>query len=210
MKIHKLTSILFVMAVILSLHGYVSADVQTITNIKNANPEVAVQLQAAATKFDVTVPTSIPIHVDKEITVTCPSPSKTIITNNGYGPIQVKEIRLSNGSWDLVSYDIGKSELSKRPVGKNEIGLQISLVELDKNNVISSVNDTVQTSGGDQTFELDNTKWICNHGQSLNMQFSAIVSPINYIKDHKVQDTVEFENALNMVIVIEWYKDNKN
>lgn len=200
-------SALVIMALLLNLCGYVLAEDSQIQPVENGSATIAIKIESEPTLFSVTLPTNVPIHIDKETVVTCPSAAKTKIVNNGFGTVQVNEVQISNGSWSLVDYSIGKDALALESAGANKIGMNIDLVKINEYGLVSEIVDSAHTKSNEnsQSLDIDVSKWRCYPNDTMYLQFSAIVSPLNYFVNNKVQDSVKFENALNMVLIIDWY-----
>jgi hypothetical protein len=108
----KLTSIILSLILLLSLSATaLAADVTT----AGGTGQTPVTLTAAATRFSVTVPTSLPISVDEDGNVTTATTAK--IVNNGYGSVKVTSMTVTAGTgWTIAAYDTDM--LSKRSARK--------------------------------------------------------------------------------------------
>lgn len=108
---------------------------------------VPVAITASTPTFSVTVPTTLPIHMDAYGDVTC---GDITITNNSAGPVQVEDTQLTalNG-WTLVDYDT--TTFSDTDKGQHRVALQ-----LDRDNGVTAAGadtgeDFIPAGGGQQT-----------------------------------------------------------
>lgn len=147
-----------------------------------------VTLTAAATTFDVTVPTGIAITVNADATVTCPSASAVKITNNSAGAVKVSGISMSEGTWHLASYNGGdRSALASEAVDAKKLGFQLAVT-----------GDTAATAqAGDQTLTHNASKWVIDPGESLNITTAAIATAVS-------SAITQGETAANVVFTIGW------
>ena len=157
-------------------------------NTSGGTGATPVQLTAAATTFDVTVPTGIAIQVNADGTVTCPAASAVEITNNSAGAVKVTNIAMNNGAWTLASYNGGsRSVLAQEKVDAKKLGFQLSIT-----------GDTAATAtDGNQTLTHDASKWIVNPGAELEIGTAAIATAVSGAIS-------EAETAANIVFTIGW------
>lgn len=84
--------------------------------------ETAVTLTAEAATFNVTVPTSIPLHINADGTVTCPN--NIVITSASSAPVRVTNMAINNGDWTVVDYDT--ANMASEQVGSNKLALSFT------------------------------------------------------------------------------------
>lgn len=108
---------------------------------------VPVAITASTPAFSVTVPTTLPIHMDAYGNVTC---GNITITNNSAGPVLVEDTQLTalNG-WALVDYDT--TTFSDTDKGQHRVALQ-----LNRGNGVTAAGadigqDFIPAKGGQQT-----------------------------------------------------------
>ena len=83
----------------------------------------AVTLTAEAANFNVTVPTSLPVSVSADGTVTVAGTNPKIV-NNGPGPVSVTDITISGlNDWTVMDY---AADLSSEAVNGKKIALSIN------------------------------------------------------------------------------------
>ena len=158
--------------------------------------ETPVSLTADATAFSVTVPTSIPIKVNADASVTCPSASAVKITNNCAGAIKVSKIEMRDSAWGLVSYDGGDRNvtLSSKPVDSKLLGFRMT----------ANGDNADTAANGDQILAHDATKWVINprtatESGNLEISTSAIATAVS--EAIEASDNV---TAANVVFTIGW------
>lgn len=108
---------------------------------------VPVAITASTPTFSVTVPTTLPIHMDAYGDITC---GDITITNNSAGPVLVEDTQLTalNG-WALVDYDT--TTFLDTDKGQHRVALQ-----LDRDNGVTAAGadigeDFIPAGGGQQT-----------------------------------------------------------
>ena len=151
-----------------------------------------VTLTAAASIFNVTVPTSIPLVVGADSKVTSPSDVKII--NNSAGPVQVTAIAMNDGVWTMTDYNGGdRSKLAAEKVGSNKLGLSLTA---GGNTVASSKN-------GSQSPAIDSTKWRITGKNTGNNDLPITVGEIASAVSTKIENAV---TAANVVFTVAWDK----
>ena len=157
-------------------------------NTSGGTGATPVQLTAAATTFDVTVPTSIAITVNADGTVTCPSASAVKIHNASAGAVKVSNIAMNNGTWTLASYNGGiRDLLAQEKVNAKKLGFQLSVS-----------GDTAATAtNGNQTLTHDASKWVINPNSDLEITTAAIATAVS-------EAISAAENAAEVVFTIGW------
>lgn len=151
-----------------------------------------VTLTAAASTFNVTVPTSIPLVVGADSKVTSPSDVKII--NNSAGPVKVTAIAMNDGAWTMTDYNGGdRSKLAAEKVGSNKLGLSLTA---GGNTVASSKN-------GSQTPAIDSTKWRITGKNTGNNDLPITVGAIASAVSTKIENAV---TAANVVFTVAWDK----
>ena len=151
-----------------------------------------VTLTAAASTFNVTVPTSIPLVVGADSKVT--SPSNVKIINNSAGPVKVTAIAMNDGMWTITDYNGGdRSKLAAEKVGSNKLGLSLTV---GGNTVASSKN-------GSQSPAIDSTKWRITGKNTGNNELPITVGAIASAVSTKIENAV---TAANVVFTVAWNK----
>lgn len=151
-----------------------------------------VTLTAAASTFNVTVPTSIPLVVGADSKVTSPSDVKII--NNSAGPVKVTAIAMNDGMWTMTDYNGGdRSKLAAEKVGSNKLGLSLTA---GGNTVASSMN-------GSQSPAIDSTKWRITGKNTGNNELPITVGAIASAVSTKIENAV---TAANVVFTVAWDK----
>lgn len=151
-----------------------------------------VTLTAAASTFNVTVPTSIPLVVGADSKVT--SPSNVKIINNSAGPVKVAAIAMNDGTWTMTDYNGGdRSKLAAEKVGSNKLGLSLTA---GGNTVASSKN-------GCQSPAIDSTKWRITGKNTGNNGLPITVGAIASAVSTKIENAV---TAANVVFTVAWDK----
>lgn len=138
-----LASVLMIAVMVLGL-GVTSlaAEIDTAGNEGSADLKLSVEIPT----FSVTVPTQLPVDVDKDGIVTTATDAKII--NSSHGPVEVVDIAV-NGTdgWTIVAFD---HDMSKEKVNSKKVGLKINdfttddagVMDLDGNNpVLDGKND---------------------------------------------------------------------
>lgn len=151
-----------------------------------------VTLTAAASTFNVIVPTSIPLVVGADSKVTSPSDVKII--NNSAGPVKVTAIAMNDGAWTMIDYNGGdRSKLAAEKVGSNKLGLSLTA---GGNTVASSTN-------GSQSPAIDSTKWRITGKNTGNNELPITVGAIASAVSTKIENAV---TAANVVFTVAWDK----
>lgn len=151
-----------------------------------------VTLTAAASTFNVTVPTSIPLVVGADSKVTSPSDVK--IVNNSAGPVKVTAIAMNDGAWTMADYNGGdRSKLAAEKVGSNKLGLSLTA---GGNTVASSKN-------GSQSPAIDSTKWRITGKNTGNNELPVTVGAVASAVSTKIENAV---TAANVVFTVAWDK----
>ncbi len=151
-----------------------------------------ITLTAAASTFNVTVPTSIPLVVGADSKVTSPSDVKII--NNSAGPVKVTAIAMNDGVWTITDYNGGdRSKLAAEKVGSNKLGLSLTA---GGNTVASSKN-------GNQSPAIDSTKWRITGKNTGNNGLPITVGAIASAVSTKIENAV---TAANVVFTVAWDK----
>ena len=151
-----------------------------------------VTLTAAASTFNVTVPTSIPLVVGADSKVTSPSDVKII--NNSAGPVKVTAIAMNDGAWTMIDYNGGdRSKLAAEKVGSNKLGLSLTA---GRNTVASSKD-------GSQSPAIDSTKWRITGKNTGNNELPITVDAIASAVSTKIENAV---TAANVVFTVAWDK----
>lgn len=147
----------------------------------------------AATAFSVTVPTSLPIAVAPDGTVTTASDAKII--NHSYGAVRVKSVTLASANnWHLAAFG-NKSVFAAEKVDSNKLGFQLrigsgSALSTDASNANTQTLLSAPAAGCYLTGSGDAA------GSVAAVVYDAIVTPLS--------SPVTGANVANAVFVIEW------
>ena len=97
-NIKKLVSLLLAVCLIAALS--VSAFAATEVNVSGGEGTTNVLLTTTAATFKVTVPTSLPVNIAADGTVTCAASGTAKIINGSSGPVRVTNVAINDaGSW---------------------------------------------------------------------------------------------------------------
>lgn len=116
-------------------------------NTDGGTGETTVTLTAEAATFSVTCPTSIPIHINADGTVTCPS--GIAITSASSAPVRVTDVSIANGAWTIVGYDA--ANMAAEQVGSNKLALSMT--------VGTTAVKTADMTGGATRQDLGDPAW---------------------------------------------------
>lgn len=109
--------------------------------------ETPVTITAAATTFNVTVPTDIALAIKADGTVTVPTNVKII--NNSAGAVKVTAVTGKDGKWTLTNYNGGdRAELAKEKVDAKKLGLSLT-----------AGGNAVTSTGSNALTTVDSTMW---------------------------------------------------
>ena len=151
-----------------------------------------VTLTAAASTFNVTVPTSIPLVVGADSKVTSPSDVKII--NNSAGPVKVTAIAMNDGVWTMTDYNGGnRSKIAAEKVGSNKLGLSLT----------AGGNTVASSKSGSQSPAIDSTKWRITGKNTGNNDLPITVGAIASAVSTKIENAV---TAANVVFTVAWDK----
>lgn len=162
---------------------YKAANSGTISSPSTGSTPVT--LTAAASTFNVTVPTSIPLVVGADSKVTSPSDVKII--NNSAGPVKVTAIAMNDGAWTMADYNGGdRSKLAAEKVSSNKLGLSLTA---GGNTVASSMDDS-------QSPAIDSTKWRITGKNTGNNELPITVDAIASAVSTKIENAVTAANVV--------------
>lgn len=147
----------------------------------------------AATALSVIVPTSLPMAMAQDGTVT--TATNCAIVNNSYGAVRVKSVTISSANgWKLTAFD-DKAAFASEKVDSKKLGFAMSIgggtqVKTDKTNestqaLISEPITGCYMSG------VGNTE-----ANSVSVLYAAIVAPLS--------SAVSEATIANVVFVVEW------
>jgi len=147
----------------------------------------------AATALSVTVPTSLPMAMAQDGTVTTADNCK--ITNNSYGAVRVKTVTIAGANnWTLTAFG-DKTTLASEKVDSNKLGFAMSIgggaqVKTDNSNTASQALISAPVTGCHMTGVGDQT------GNSISVIYDAIVTPLS--------NAVTNATIANVVFIVEW------
>ncbi len=202
MNMKRLFSLMLALALVASIDIPAFAADQPAN--KDGETTIPVTISAAASTFDVTVPTSFPSSVDPD-TGNTTAPGNATIINNSSGAIVVSQIKVQQyGVWKLAAYD---DDLRNAAVDSNLIGVS---VQPKGGRSSGSGGTTLKTTSASATEQLlltsaskEAEEWIIdakNDGNTdeLTIVYSTKVSPVS--------STVSNEQAASVIITLRWYK----
>jgi hypothetical protein len=202
MKSKKLVSLglALCMLMCLSVPAFATETENKITS-SGGTATTPVTVTAEATTFSVTVPTSIPIAVGTDGTVTVASVSAVKITNNSAGPVYVSSITMQDSSWTLVDYNGGdRSDMAKAGVDAKKLGFQLAVGTGDTEDK-AATEDTSYTSA--VALKMDQSKWVVNGSGSGNNELSVTCSAIATAVSTAISASDNI-TAANVVFTIGW------
>ena len=202
MKMKKALSMMLALALAASMSLPAFASDQAAS--ENTETTIPVTISAAATTFDVTVPTSFPTTVDPDTGETVNATDATI-TNGSSGSIAVSQIKVTNyGGWHLAAFD---DDLRNADVDSNQIGVAVTPIggrsagtggtQL-KTTDASTTEQTLLTSAGATADE-----WIidaANAGDTdeLTISYDTNASPVS--------ETITNAQVASIVVTVSWNK----
>ena len=205
MKRNKILSL--ALAAVLALALAVPAFATTTIGTSGGNATPNLTIDAAATTFNVTVPTSLNISVDNNSTATV---GKGYIVNNSTGVVEVRSIKLTDVEYYLTAYD-SQTKFSTYDVGSKKLGLSIAFGAGANDADLPELTGTAQTYVTGRDFTSGNVKTLAPgtlkiaaagdtaNNNKLYINPTASVSPTG--ANAVEADTV----AASMVIVLGWY-----
>lgn len=162
---------------------------------------IPVRISAAATTFDVTVPTSFPTDVDPDTGDTTDA-TDAKITNNSSGSIVVSQIKVTKyGAWSLADYD---TDLRNADVDSNQIGIAVRPVGGRNAGEGGTQLKTTAANANEQTLlAAANDQWVIdakNDGDTdeLTISYDTKVSPVSAALTN--------EQVASIVVTISWNK----
>lgn len=203
MKSKKFLSLVMagVMTLALAVPTFAADEVKTI-NTDNGSDTTTLTIEAAATTFNVTVPTILAIDVTADSTATVGEGS---IINNSTGVVEVKSITLTDGAYTLETYS-DKSTFGTYDVGSKKLGLSIAFgggtneltgsAKTYKTGSDFTTGSAKELEAGTLKIAAQNTT---NQASTLKIASEALVSPTG------ATATTEAVNAATMTIVVGWY-----
>ena len=128
----KILSLLLTLTMVLSLSVPIFADG---TEVTGGTGTVPVTLNAEATTFSVTVPTSLPISINADGEVTVATSEVTKITNNSVGPIKVTDVTTNGVNGWVVEELTNSTDYSAEKVNTKKVAIKVddALGKIDGN-----------------------------------------------------------------------------
>ena len=170
----------------------------------NSAQTIPVQISAAATTFEVTVPTAFPTSVDP-LTGETTEPDNLKITNNSSAPIVVSQIKVTNqGDWKLSGFD---ADLRNADVDANMIGVS---VQPKGGRNAGAGGTTLKTVSNGDAFEqillqARDTEWVLDAkdgsdggSDELTISYDTNATPVS--------ETITNKTVANIVITVSWNK----
>ena len=171
---------------------------------RDSETTIPVTISAAATTFDVTVPTSFPTSIDPD-TGEATASGRAKIINNSSGSVIVSQIKVTNyGSWKLAAFS---ANLRNADVDSNLIGVAVKPVG-GRNAGTGGTQLKTTTGSATEQILLSNTsaeasEWIIdakNPGDTdeLSILYDTKVSPVS--------GTIHDAQVASIVITLRWNK----
>lgn len=152
---------------------------------ENGAADIPITVTREAATFSVTVPTSLPVTVAADGTVTVAD--NATIENNGSGAVCVKNVKVTaSENWALASFD--KSAMLKEAPGTKEVGLSITMG-----------SKTAATSAAGQSEDIgsyDNTDITIAAGNKLKVTYDATIPA--------QPNGLTQEQAASVIFTIDW------
>ena len=113
-------------------------------DVNNSSNNLPVTLNAEASSFSVTLPTSLPINVSSDGEGTVSDACRII--NNSSGPIEIKSVALNTkNDWKLVEYD---NDLVSEATGSKKFGFKLNEVEFGTDGAVDMSTFEISPGGG--------------------------------------------------------------
>ena len=159
-------------------------DVNNLSSPGTGNTPITVTAEAST--FNVTVPTSIPLVVKADGTVTAPTDVKLV--NGSAGSVQVSSIAMNNVDWTLTDYNSGnRSKLAEAKVDSKKLGLSLAVAG----------NAAVTNKDGSQTPAIDTSRWSMPGSSELPITVGAIATASS-------SKTTSEVTAANVIFTLAW------
>lgn len=132
-------------------------------------------LNAEASTFSVTVPTSLPVWVDSSGVLTVSTSAK--IVNNSSGPVQVYGVEFTGkNGWSLASFD---ADLTTKAVGTKEVGFYLNGDTTDQHNLNFTQDNWAEISGGSEQ-PLEYNANIAPQSEALKEEIAEVIFTIGW------------------------------
>lgn len=140
-------------------------------------------LNAEASTFSVTVPTSLPIWVDSSGVLTVSTSAK--IVNNSSGPVQVSGVEfIGKNGWSLASFD---ADLTTKKVGTKEVGFYLNGDTTDQQTLNFTQDNWAEISGGSEQ-PLEYNANIAPQSEALKEEIAEVIFTIGWSLSEKAND----------------------
>lgn len=158
-KLAKVFALMLAVALLTTCFPAMAANDQT-------SSTVPLMVSTSDPVFSVSVPTTLPIHMDAAGNITC---GEITITNNSSGPVLVEDTQIAalNG-WTLADY--ATTTFTDTDKGQHKIALQLS-----------AVDDAISANGGAKAIEVS-AKIPCQGGQINNASIAQVVFVLGWHK----------------------------
>lgn len=167
------------------VNEYKAANDNTQKVDENGAADIPITVTREAATFSVTVPTSLPVTVAADGTVTVAD--NATIENNGSGAVCVKNVKVTaSENWALASFD--KSAMLKEAPGTKKVGLSITMG-----------SKTAATSAAGQSEDIgsyDNTDITIAAGNKLKVTYDATIPA--------QPNGLTQEQAASVIFTIDW------
>lgn len=167
------------------VNEYKAANDNTQKVDENGAADIPITVAREAATFSVTVPTSLPVTVAADGTVTVAD--NATIENNGSGAVCVKNVKVTaSENWALASFD--KSAMLKEAPGTKKVGLSITMG-----------SKTAATSAAGQSEDIgsyDNTDITIAAGNKLKVTYDATIPA--------QPNGLAQEQAASVIFTIDW------
>jgi len=167
------------------VNEYKAANDNTQKVDENGAADIPITVTREAATFSVTVPTSLPVTVAADGTVTVAD--NATIENNGSGAVCVKNVKVTaSENWALASFD--KSAMLKEAPGTKKVGLSITMG--------SKTAATSATGQSEDIGSYDNTDITIAAGNKLEVTYDATIPA--------QPNGLAQEQAASVVFTIDW------
>lgn len=172
---HLRTKPLAYLLAIMALSSSITPAFAAEATIPGGQSSVDAILNAEASTFSVSVPTSLPVWVDSSGAVTVSTSAK--IVNNSSGPVQVSGVEvIGKNTWSLASFD---ADLTTKKVGTKEVGFYLNGDTTDQQGLNFNQSNWAEISGGSEQ-ALDYNANIAPQSEALKEQIAEVVFTIGW------------------------------
>ena len=178
------------LALCMTLALGVPAFAATTVGASGGTGTVPVTVNAEASRFSVTVPTSLPISLDEN---GAPTTLPAAITNNGTGPVKITNLEIAHvGEWATVDFDT--TNLAADKIGTKHVAVKCG--EADGEGAYKDAAKVEKTTGAD-AISFNAANWsVINGGASMNVKYDAYI-PLQ-------AEALNNVTVANLIFTISW------